>query len=30
MEVFNPNSNINFLGLRKVTLAISALPGSVA
>ena len=25
MEVFNPNSNINFLGLRKVSLTISAL-----
>ena len=25
MEVFNPNSNINFLGLRKVSLAVSAL-----
>jgi len=25
MEVFNPNSNINFLGLRKITLIISAL-----
>jgi len=25
MEVFNPNSNINFLGLRKISLAVSAL-----
>jgi len=25
MEVFNPNSNINFLGLRKVSLAVSVL-----
>lgn len=25
MEVFNPNSNVNFLGLRRITLAISAL-----
>src|SRR5579885_1420475 len=25
MEVFNPNSNINFLGLRRISLAVSAL-----
>jgi len=25
MEVFNPNSNINFLGLRKISIALSAI-----
>ena len=25
MEVFNPNSNINFLGLRKISITISAI-----
>jgi preprotein translocase subunit SecF len=25
MEVFNPNSNVNFLGLRKISIAVSAL-----